>query len=103
MHPSIRSVGVGLAFFLCSLLQATAEPCSHIPSTISPEAQALLRSLPDPHTLPAAPRPDEVDKWTALQAATIEATLKQRAEPGLPETDLALAKVAAFLDQYLVR
>ncbi len=49
--------------------QPAAEPYANIPDTISPEAQAFLRMMPDPHLQPAAPDPTEIEQWKALQLA----------------------------------
>ena len=49
--------------------QPAAEPYANIPDTISPEAQAFLRMLPDPHLQPAAPDPTEIEQWKAIQLA----------------------------------
>ena len=49
------------------LAQPAAEHYVHIPDTISPEAQAYLRILPDPHLQPTAPDPTEIEQWTAIQ------------------------------------
>ncbi len=47
--------------------QQAGEHYVHIPATVSPEAQAYLRMLPDPHLQPAAPGPTEIEKWKAMQ------------------------------------
>ncbi len=49
--------------------QPAAEPYVNVPDTVSPEAQAYLRLLPDPHLQPAAPGPAEIEQWKALQLA----------------------------------
>ena len=49
--------------------QERGEPYAHVPSTISPEAQAFLRMLPDPNQQPAAPAPTEIEEWKAFQQA----------------------------------
>ncbi len=59
----------------------TAEkPYAHIPSTISPEAQELLRMMPDPHLTPPAPGPTEIEKWKAMQEASIATAMEERAQ-----------------------
>ncbi len=47
--------------------QPAGEHYVHIPDSISPEAQAYLRMLPDPHLQPTAPDPTETEQWKALQ------------------------------------
>ncbi len=58
-------------FFFAIMNQVLAQPAAehyvHIPDTISPEAQAYLRMLPDPHLQPAAPGPTEIEQWKAIQ------------------------------------
>jgi acetyl esterase/lipase len=49
--------------------QPAAEPYVNIPDSISPEAQALLRMLPDPNQMPPVPDPTEIEQWKALQEA----------------------------------
>jgi acetyl esterase/lipase len=39
----------------------------HIPSTVSEEAAAILKVLPDPALKPAAPAHDDIEAWTAVQ------------------------------------
>lgn len=43
-------------------------PIVHIPETISPEAQAFLRTLPDPKRKPRFPEATDLDGWDKLQA-----------------------------------
>ena len=58
-------------FFFAIINQVAAQQAEehyvHIPATVSPEAQAYLRMLPDPHLQPAAPDPTEIEKWKAIQ------------------------------------
>ena len=49
--------------------QQVEKPYVYIPGTISQEAQALLRALPNPNLAPAFPDPDEIEKWKAAQQA----------------------------------
>lgn len=56
-------------------------PYSNIPTTISPEAQALLRMMPDPHLTPPAPGPTEFEKWKVMQEAAIANTVALKAQP----------------------
>ncbi len=46
--------------------QPAAEPYVNIPDSISPEAQAVLRMMPDPNQSPPAPDPSEIEQWKAL-------------------------------------
>ncbi len=58
-------------FFFAIISQMAAQPAAesyvNIPDSISPEAQAFLRMLPDPHLQPAAPAPTEIEQWKAVQ------------------------------------
>ncbi len=40
----------------------------NVPDTISPEAQAFLRAMPDPHLIPVFPEPTDLAGWKKLQA-----------------------------------
>jgi len=40
---------------------------AHIPTTVSEEAAAIIRMLPDPSLKPAAPAHDDIEAWTAIQ------------------------------------
>lgn len=44
-------------------------PYVNIPDTVSPQAQAFLRSLPDPATKPRFPDPDDFEGWERLRAS----------------------------------
>ncbi len=44
-------------------------PYLYIPDTISEEAKAILRRMPDPQSLPPNPAPDEIEQWKAAQQA----------------------------------
>lgn len=43
-----------------------------VPATVSPEAQAFTRNLPDPSTYPAMPGPGDLDGWRKAQSAVEE-------------------------------
>ncbi len=66
----------------------------HIPSTVSEEAQAVLRMLPDPSLKPASPAPGEVEAWKAAQreaeAHGIERQkgLLERLQPTVTKTEM---------------
>lgn len=60
-----------LAFTLNASAQQERKHYLHVPTTISSEAQTLLRSLPDPHMKPLVPGPSETRKWAVFQQ-TIE-------------------------------
>lgn len=45
-----------------------AKPYVHVPQTVSAEAQAFLRAMPDPHLKPQFPAPDDLEGWKKLQA-----------------------------------
>jgi len=64
---------------------ATA-PYVHIPETVSPEAQAFLRAMPDPHLKPQFPAPDDFAGWKKLQAWA-EADGIARSEPVVKALD----------------
>jgi len=59
---------------------AAQRPYVNIPDTISPEAQAFLRTLTDPALMPAFPEPDDIEGWQKRQAAA-EANGKALSEP----------------------
>jgi len=42
---------------------------AHIPTTVSEEAAAIIRMLPDPNLQPEAPAPDDIEAWKAAQQA----------------------------------
>ena len=45
----------------------TEESYAHIPTTVSEEAAAIIRMLPDPSLKPTAPAYDDIKAWTAIQ------------------------------------
>jgi acetyl esterase/lipase len=47
--------------------QEMEKPFVYIPATISKEAVAFLRTIPDPRTIPPFPAPDDIEGWEALQ------------------------------------
>jgi acetyl esterase/lipase len=47
--------------------QEMEKPFVHIPATISKEAAAFLRTIPDPRTIPPFPASDDIEGWKALQ------------------------------------
>src|SRR5215472_16191178 len=52
----------------------------HIPDTVSPEAQAFLRTLKDPALVPAFPDPDNLAGWEKVRAFA-EADGKAKSAP----------------------
>jgi hypothetical protein len=52
----------------------------NIPETVSPQAQAFLRTLTDPALRPAFPMPDDIEGWRRLQALA-ETDGRARSEP----------------------
>ena len=57
------------AFETRTLMNAVEKrPYVSIPDTISPEAQAFLRTVPDPHLIPPFPDPADIAGWQKLQA-----------------------------------
>ncbi|MFA9413015.1 MAG: hypothetical protein ACERK0_17260, partial [Deltaproteobacteria bacterium] len=69
MCKSSVVLALWLVFSSQVLSQQVETPYVHIPGTISQEAQAFLRALPDPNLGPAFPDPDEIKKWKAVQKA----------------------------------
>lgn len=45
-----------------------SKPYVHVPDTVSPQAQAFLRTLPDPALKPQFPEGHDIAGWTKLQA-----------------------------------
>ncbi len=74
-HLPGLAVAFGLVFAAQVTAQQTEAPYLYIPNTVSQEAQAIIRMLPDPSLQPAL--------------------------PGSPESKTALAKVDVFLTQHL--
>ncbi len=74
--------------------QVPAESYVYVPQTVSPEAAAHLRMMPDPRLGPALPAPDDVDQWLVLQQAfetqNIERQTQtvERLEPDVTRTDI---------------
>ncbi|WP_165235446.1 alpha/beta hydrolase [Aquisphaera insulae] len=68
--------------------QAEQTPYVHVPVTVSPEAQAFLATLRDPHLIPRFPEPTDIAGWEKLQEAA-EAEGVARSEVllrGIPHT-----------------
>lgn len=59
---------------------AVQQPYVHVPNTVSPQAQAFLQTMKDPHLNPRFPDPGDLDGWKKLQAWA-EADGKARSEP----------------------
>lgn len=57
-------------------------PYVHVPETVSAEAQAFLRAMPDPHLIPQFPAPDDLEGWKKLQAWA-DADGRAKSEPVL--------------------
>ena len=67
---AVSLVGLFLAAGFTASATALAETSySHIPTTVSEEAAAIIRMLPDPSLKPAAPAHDDIKAWTAIQNA----------------------------------
>lgn len=78
------------------------QPFVHIPDTVSPQAQAVLRTLKDPALVPRFPDPDDIAGWTKLQAwaeadglaksqallGRYEYTVAERVLDGVPALDV---------------
>ena len=54
------------------------ESYASLPSTISPQAQALLRNIPDPNTRSPSPKPNEKEQWKAMQKEIEASTVEQQ-------------------------
>ncbi len=71
MKKAMSTTGLIVALWIAltshHYAQPANEPYVHIPSTISKEAQAIFRTLPDPNLKPAPPAPDDVKAWRAIQ------------------------------------
>jgi monoterpene epsilon-lactone hydrolase len=59
---------------------AQQQPYVHIPDTVSQEAQAFLRTMPDPHLAPRFPDPTDLAGWEKLRASA-EAGAKAKSTP----------------------
>jgi len=121
MKRMIYKSGVILALWLVFTNQVYSQqvetPYVYVPSTVSQEAQAFLRALPDPNLGPAFPDPDEIQKWTAAQQAAKARNLEmqkvkldlyegmshvfQTFMPETPESKMTLGKVDVFIKQHL--
>lgn len=53
---------------LANMVVVPSGPSVHVPDTVSPEAQAFLRTLGNPALLPAFPEPDDLEGWKRLRA-----------------------------------
>lgn len=63
--------------FAKSITANDIQPYVTIPSTISLEAQSLLSQFTDPILRPAAPEPDDIEGWIAIQESTEAAALEK--------------------------
>ncbi|MEE9287162.1 MAG: alpha/beta hydrolase [Gammaproteobacteria bacterium] len=59
---------------------------AHIPTTVSEEAAAIIRMLPDPSLKPAAPAHDDIKAWTAIQREMAAIGIK-RSKPIVDKLD----------------
>ncbi len=66
--------------------EADVEPYVSIPSTISEQAKAFLRVMPDPALQPALPGPNEFAQWSVLQEIQ-QARNTERAKPLIERID----------------
>ena len=109
MKKMIYKSGVILALWLVFTNQVFSQqvetPYVHIPSTISQEAQAFLRALPDPNHGPAFPDPDEVENWKAVQKAAearnleMQKVLVDRLQPNVTKRDFGGVPVLDIKDR----
>ena len=58
----------------------TEESYAHIPTTVSEEAAAIIRMLPDPSLKPTAPAYDDIKAWIAIQRE-MESHSLERSKP----------------------
>ncbi len=90
--------GVVIALWLAFTNQLAAEQAktafAYIPDTISQEAQAVIRMMPDPNLQPTAPAHNDIEAWKAIYDArekiSIERqkTLLKSLQPTLTEMNL---------------
>ena len=68
---NLGSVALAVGLTLANQLSAqqAETPFLHIPSTVSPEAQTVLRMMPDPSLQPGLPAPADIETWKAVQQA----------------------------------
>jgi hypothetical protein len=59
---------------------AQQQPYVHVPDTVSPQAQAFLRTLQDPALMSAFPEPDDLAGWEKVRALA-EADGKAKSAP----------------------
>ena len=62
------------------ITSAQQQPFVHIPDTVSQEAQAFLRTMPDPHLAPRFPDPTDLAGWEKVRAFA-EADGKAKSAP----------------------
>ncbi len=72
--------------------EKTEASYAHIPSTVSEEAAAIIRMLPDPSLQPEAPAPDDIEAWKAAQQAR-EAFGLERQKPVVERLQPTVAKM----------
>ena len=74
--------GVVIALWLAFTNQLAAEQAktafAYIPDTISQEAQAIIRMLPDPSLQPERPTPGDIEAWRAAQQEREAFSLKRQ-------------------------
>jgi acetyl esterase/lipase len=88
-------LGIMLGVVLVSgnVRAALAEtPYVHIPTTVSEEAAAIIRMLPDPSLQPEAPAPDDIEAWKAVQQER-EAFGLERQKPVVERLQPAVTKM----------
>lgn len=69
--PVVRSIAQQLESAVEYLMMPTEpeqSPYVHVPTTVSPQAQEFLRTLPNPALKPAFPDPADIAGWNKLQA-----------------------------------
>ena len=68
MNKTISTLATAVLLVSASVSVAQAElSYPHIPSTISEEVAAIIRTLSDPSLRPSAPAHDDIKAWTAIQ------------------------------------
>lgn len=76
MRPAKAAKAFALTFGVTTIW--ASEPFVHLPTTISDEAAAVIRMMPDPSLQPASPDPEDVDAWVVAQEAAAARNLERQ-------------------------
>jgi acetyl esterase/lipase len=70
LHQLLLGIMLGVVLAFGNVRAAQTEVSyAHIPTTVSEEAAAIIRMLPDPSLKPTAPAHDDIKAWIAIQEA----------------------------------